>query len=71
MSVDDLAAQTVLRNIGLLAYMIPVGIAQAASIMVGNNIGAKKITAGMVYAKMCVLTSIIWGVGSVLVLNLM
>eukprot|EP00347_Sterkiella_histriomuscorum_P022093 403331703 len=71
MTIDDLAAQTVLRNIGLLTYMIPVGIAQAASIMVGNNIGAKNVKAGKIYAQMCVLTSVIWGVGTVFVLILL
>ena len=49
--------------------MIPVGIAQASSITVGNNIGSKNIRAGVVYAKMCVLTSIIWAVGTVIFLN--
>jgi Na+-driven multidrug efflux pump len=51
--------------------MIPVGIAQASSIMVGNNIGAKDITAAKVYAKMCVLTAMLWAVAIVIFLNLM
>ncbi|CDW78027.1 na+-driven multidrug efflux pump [Stylonychia lemnae] len=71
MSVSELAAQTILRNIGLLTYMIPVGIAQASSITVGNNIGSKNIQTGMVYAKMCVLTSVIWAAGTVIFLNAM
>lgn len=45
MSIDDLAAQTVLRNIGLITFMIPVGIAVSAIILVGNMIGAGKIEA--------------------------
>lgn len=40
MSINDLAAQTVLRNIGLLTFMIPVGIAISSMILVGNMIGA-------------------------------
>jgi multidrug resistance protein, MATE family len=40
MSVESIAAQTVLRNIALLFFMIPVGISQSTSLLVGNNIGA-------------------------------
>lgn len=71
MSVAELAAQTVLRNIGLLAYMIPVGISQAATILVGNNIGAKNIEGAKVYAKNCTTTAFIWAAGSVIFINVL
>ena len=70
MSVDDLAAQTVLRNIGLITFMIPVGIAISGIILVGNNIGSKNIEAAITYAKYCTLTGFIWAFASVLVINL-
>ena len=49
--------------------MIPVGISQASGIMVGNNIGAKDITAARVYAKMCILTALAWAIAIVVFLN--
>lgn len=39
LSVTDLAAQVVIINIIGLIYMIPLGIQQAASFLVGNEIG--------------------------------
>jgi Na+-driven multidrug efflux pump len=50
MSVDDLAAQTVLRNIGLLTYMIPVGLAISSVVLVGNMIGANNVKGARLYA---------------------
>ena len=71
MSIDDLSAQTVLRNIGLLTFMIPVGIAISSMILVGNMIGANNIHGAKVYAKMCTLTGFIWAIGSVLFINIL
>jgi Na+-driven multidrug efflux pump len=71
MSVDELAAQTVLRNIGLLTYMIPVGISISSVILVGNMIGANNITGALIYAKMCTLTAFIWAIGSVIFINVL
>lgn len=48
-----LTAQTIIRNITLLTFMIPVGIMVAATILVGNNVGAKKIEVAKAYAKIC------------------
>ena len=69
MSVDELASQTVLRNIGLLTYMIPLGIAIAATILVGNMIGAKNINGAIIFAKNATVTACIWAIGSVIFLN--
>ncbi len=69
MSIEDLAAQTVLRNIGLLTFMIPVGLSVSAVILVGNMIGAKNIRGAVIYAKMISLSGVIWAVGSVLFIN--
>jgi len=35
----DLAGQTILRNIGLYTFMIPVGISMGANTLVGNRMG--------------------------------
>ena len=71
MSVDELASQTVLKNIGLLSYMIPLGIAIAATILVGNMIGAKDIEGAIIFAKNATYTACIWAIGSVIFLNLL
>ncbi len=34
-----IAAQTILRSIGLITYMFPVGILQACATLVGNAVG--------------------------------
>ncbi len=70
MSIEDLAAQTILRNIGLLTFMIPVGIAISSMILVGNMIGAKNVAGAKIYAKYCSLTGLIWAIASVLVINI-
>jgi len=36
------AAQTILRNIGLFTFMIPVGLGFAANYIIGKNIGQQK-----------------------------
>ena len=36
------AAQTIMRSIGLLTFMIPAGFATACGILVGNSVGEKK-----------------------------
>ncbi|CDW84612.1 na+-driven multidrug efflux pump [Stylonychia lemnae] len=71
MSVDDLAAQTVLRNIGLLTYMIPVGLSISSVILVGNMIGANNPNGAKLYAKMCTLSAFIWALASVAFINLL
>lgn len=71
MSVEAIAAQTVLRNIALLFFMIPVGISSSTNILVGNNIGACHVDKSKFYAKMCILAGVLWGVLSVLITYLM
>ena len=41
--------------------MVPVGLAQASSIFVGNMIGQKKMRDAQVYAKMGALCALMWG----------
>jgi len=63
---DDVAAQTVLRNIGLFTYMIPVGLSSAMGFFVGNYIGKNKIVVARKFAYLCTLLSLIWSFLSVL-----
>ena len=39
-----------MRNITLLTFMIPVGIMVAATVLVGNNVGANRINVAKAYA---------------------
>ena len=38
-----MAAQTICRNIAVIFFAVPLGLAQASGVLVGNSIGAKKI----------------------------
>lgn len=40
LSIEAVAAQTILRSLGLMAFMIPVGFTTASFILIGQNIGA-------------------------------
>ena len=39
LSVNDVAGQVILRSLGLLTFMIPLGIMFGASIIIGNSLG--------------------------------
>ena len=42
-STTTTAAQTILRNIGLFTYMIPVGFMQAATYLIGKYLGLNRV----------------------------
>lgn len=66
----ELSAQTIMRNITLLTFMIPVGIQVAATVLTGNNVGGNRIAVAKAYAGMCVKTAIIWAMGTIFLLVL-
>lgn len=68
METGVLTAQYILRNITLITYMIPVGITLSAQIMVGNNIGANKVSVAKVYGLMFFKTTLIWALCTVTIL---
>ena len=37
-----MAAQTILRSIGLITFMLPVGIMSACGTLIGNSIGKER-----------------------------
>ena len=41
LSINAIAAQTIMRSIGMYSYMIPVALATTASTLIGNSIGAE------------------------------
>ena len=61
LGATNTAAQTIMRSIGLLTFMFPVGFSAACGILVGNNVGAKKPKLAMQFYKVsfvggCVIT---------------
>ena len=49
----EAAAQSQMRSLGLLTFMLPVGYSSASSILSGNAIGAYKPALAMTYYKVC------------------
>ena len=58
LSTDIIAAQTIMRSIGLVTFMIPVGFAQACGILVGNSVGEGTPALAMQYYKICMFLAI-------------
>lgn len=58
LSEEVIAAQTIMRTLGLLTFMIPVGFSFAASIKVGHFIGSNNIAGIMYYFKMSMYLAI-------------
>ena len=53
------AAQTIMRSIGLLTFMLPVGFATGCGILVGKSIGEKKPKLAMQFYKVSLAASIV------------
>jgi Na+-driven multidrug efflux pump len=53
MNEDVIGAQTILRSVGLITYMLPLGIANSCSIMVGNAIGEGSEYKARLYYRTC------------------
>ena len=51
----EAAAQTQMRSIGLLTFMLPVGYSGASEILTGNAIGAGKPKLAMTHYKVCII----------------
>eukprot|EP00698_Gefionella_okellyi_P002689 TRINITY_DN1252_c0_g1_i1.p2 TRINITY_DN1252_c0_g1~~TRINITY_DN1252_c0_g1_i1.p2 ORF type:complete len:253 (-),score=55.20 TRINITY_DN1252_c0_g1_i1:50-808(-) len=59
MSVNSLAAQTLIMNLFNLVYMIPLGLSVAASTRVGNLLGANNADAARLAAKVILVCGIL------------
>ena len=61
------AAQTIMRSIGLLTFMIPAGFAVACGILVGNSVGEKKPKLAMQFYRVsgtcCIVITILQIIG--------
>lgn len=58
MSADVIAAQTILRTIGLITFMLPVGISSACGVLLGNAVGEARIDKAKIYYKASLLLSV-------------
>ena len=63
------AAQTIMRSIGLLTYMLPVGFASGCGILVGNSIGEKRPKLAMQYYRVAMATAVGFTVIQILILH--
>lgn len=64
---DAVAAQTILRNIGLFTFMIPVGLSTAMNFFVGKYMGKNNVPMAKKFAELCNILTWIWSVASVVV----
>ena len=54
-STDVVGAQTIMRSIGLLAFMMPVGFSTGAGIYINNVLGEGKPKVAMQYYKVAMV----------------
>lgn len=66
-STPALAGQTILRNIGLYTFMIPVGLSQAANYLVGRQIGRKRADLAAKAFTLCWGLTFAWAILSVII----
>ena len=62
----DTAGQTILRNIGLFTYMIPVGLCSATGFLTGKYIGKDKASLALKISNLCMYVTFCWSLSSML-----
>jgi len=60
LDTTDVAAQTILRNLGLFTYMIPVGLSSAMNFFTGQYIGKNRIDLAHKISDMVMCVSFAW-----------
>ena len=68
LAIEVISAQTVMRSLGLLTFMIPVGVTTASAILIGQNIGGGDIRAIKHYYRFCMLCAAFLGLAQTLLL---
>lgn len=58
--VSTLGGQTILRNIGLFTYMIPVGLSVSANILTGKYIGKGKVNLAQKISRQIIFMTFLW-----------
>ena len=59
LGVNDVAGQVILRSLGLLTFMIPLGIMFGSGIIIGNSLGEGRPKVAMQYYKFSMLYALI------------
>jgi len=55
----EAAAQSIMRSLGLLTFMLPFGYSQALGILSGNAIGEGNSQKAMNYYKVCMMMALL------------
>jgi len=67
-SEDKIASQTILRNIGLFTYMIPVGLMQAATFFIGKYLGKNRADLAKKIATYIKIVTFGWSLASMVLM---
>lgn len=59
LSITSISAQTIMRSIGLLTYMIPVGFELSCGVLLGNAIGAGSVFKLKFYYKLSLVCALV------------
>ena len=70
MDTAVIAAQTILRTLGLITFMLPVGIMSACGTLIGNSVGAGKADHAIIYYETSMKMGVALAIVQVLVLLL-
>lgn len=62
LDVATLGGQTILRNIGLFTYMIPVGLSVSANILTGRYIGKGKVNLAQKISRQIMFMTFLWSI---------
>ena len=58
LSAEVTGAQTIMRSLGLISFMMPVGFATASFAFVGISVGKKKPKCAMQYYRLCMTAGV-------------
>ena len=70
MDTAVIAAQTILRTVGLITFMLPVGIMSASGTLIGNSVGAGRADHAIIYYDTSMKMGVALAIVQVLVLLL-
>ena len=70
MDTAVIAAQTILRTVGLITFMLPVGIMSASGTLIGNSVGAGRADHAIIYYETSIKMGVALAIVQVLVLLL-
>ncbi len=70
MDTAVIAAQTILRTLGLITFMLPVGIMSASGTLIGNSVGAGRSDHAILYYETSMKMGVALAIVQVLILLL-